>query len=350
MKITGNLTTKQRATTGIKVRPFNGSFEEYEALVRIENANHPDALQTVKEWQFREKTRDQKYLYQRIVAEQEGRIVAHGVYGETWWSYKPGRFFIALGVDPFYQGIGIAEMMYDAVLADLKQLEADSMFCEVCEDQNYIIELLAAKNFQEVLRLLVSRLQIDLFAEERFADICQQVEESGIWIGSLRELLKTDPEWQYKLWNLEWEIHRDVPTADPLTRMDFDFWAKRVFGSPNFTLDGVIVAKDGEQLVGLSSLWLSDGDPHRLGTGLTGTVRSYRRRGIATAMKVRAIQFARRYGAQVIETDNEEHNPMYKLNLKLGFKPAPALIQFKKWIKTEETFERAEKQTITAFT
>ncbi len=38
------------------------------------------------------------------------------------------------------------------------------------------------------------------------------------------------------------------------------------------------------------------------------------------------------------------------MNLKLGFKPEPALIQFKKWIKPKEYLKAAEKQTITAFT
>jgi hypothetical protein len=45
-------------------------------------------------------------------------------------------------------------------------------------------------------------------------------------------------------------------------------------------------------------------------------------------MKVAAIQFAKGYGAKEIETENEENNPMYQLNLQLGYRPAPAYVEF----------------------
>jgi hypothetical protein len=32
----------------------------------------------------------------------------------------------------------------------------------------------------------------------------------------------------------------------------------------------------------------------------------------------------------IIETDNEENNPMYQLNLQLGFAPQPAELDFHK--------------------
>jgi GNAT superfamily N-acetyltransferase len=68
---------------------------------------------------------------------------------------------------------------------------------------------------------------------------------------------------------------------------------------------------------------------------LTGTRRDYRRRGLATAMKVRNIQLAKKLGVDIIETDNEENNPMFQLNLQLGFKPQPAYLDFHKKIPAE---------------
>ena len=43
-----------------------------------------------------------------------------------------------------------------------------------------------------------------------------------------------------------------------------------------------------------------------------------------------SIEFAQAYGAQWIETSNEENNPMLQLNLRLGFQPAPAWLSFEK--------------------
>ena len=80
----------------------------------------------------------------------------------------------------------------------------------------------------------------------------------------------------------------------------------------------------------IASPWLSRviGVPRIF--GLTGVLRSHRRRGIATAVKLPTIDFARSVGARYISTDNEENNPMYQLNLKLGFRPMPAWLDFEK--------------------
>ncbi|MEA3408886.1 MAG: hypothetical protein U9Q95_00905, partial [Candidatus Eisenbacteria bacterium] len=65
-------------------------------------------------------------------------------------------------------------------------------------------------------------------------------------------------------------------------------------------------------------------------TGLTGVVRSHRRKGIATALKVHGFSRAKEHGARWIETDNEEKNPMFELNLRLGFKPTPAWTEYRR--------------------
>ena len=79
----------------------------------------------------------------------------------------------------------------------------------------------------------------------------------------------------------------------------------------------------------------NDADTEKIDTGLTGVIRSHRRRGIAMALKVQALEFARQRGFQTVMTDNEEKNPMYQLNLKLGFKPKPAWIDFEKQLRSE---------------
>ena len=66
-------------------------------------------------------------------------------------------------------------------------------------------------------------------------------------------------------------------------------------------------------------------------------MRAWRRKGIATALKLRTIEYALHHNTKSIETGNEENNPMYYLNLKLGFQSQPATIHYeKKLMKFDE--------------
>src|SRR5262249_28262313 len=63
----------------------------------------------------------------------------------------------------------------------------------------------------------------------------------------------------------------------------------------------------------------------------TGVLREYRRRGIAMALKLRAILYAKSAGYSRIKTWNEQGNrPMLSINEALGFIKQPAWIAFAK--------------------
>ena len=71
-------------------------------------------------------------------------------------------------------------------------------------------------------------------------------------------------------------------------------------------------------------------DPYKGWTGGLGVIRDYRRKGIATAIKIHALKRLLKNGVLEVRTDNEENNPMYKINVALGFKPEPYGIDYKK--------------------
>jgi len=86
--------------------------------------------------------------------------------------------------------------------------------------------------------------------------------------------------------------------------------------------------------VGLTQLWRSEASAD-LYTGLTGVSRSHRGRGIATALKVRALGAARANGASRVFTDNDTRNvEMIAVNDKLGFKRLPALLSMANSLKS----------------
>ena len=107
------------------------------------------------------------------------------------------------------------------------------------------------------------------------------------------------------------------------TEMPFEAFERRL-EIPGLRSEAAFVAVDGDLVVGCTELVVPPGDPDALRVGYTGVLRSHRRRGIAMALKLRAVQYARSVGANSIQTDNAESNPMYQINLRLGFVPQPA--------------------------
>jgi len=319
----------------LTIRPFEASERDYRAYALLQQAIWPENPNTVDEWKHRDETRDPRYLFRRFVAERGGEMVASGLYCETWWSMRPGKYWVNIDVHPDHRRRGGGSILYDYLLGLVAGHDPLMIISRTREDQMDALGFLDRRGFKQVMRFPVSYLNVPSFDPKPFADRVARVEALGIEIRPLAELTGEDPDWKRKLWDLDWEIWQDVPTREPLTRQSFEIYEEQKLGDPGFTAAGQFIALDAGRWVGKSALWKSEGDPKKLITGLTGVVRGHRRKGLATAMKVRSIAFARRLGARLIKTDNEENNPMYELNLQLGFEPQPAWLAYEKAIGEE---------------
>jgi GNAT superfamily N-acetyltransferase len=121
---------------------------------------------------------------------------------------------------------------------------------------------------------------------------------------------------------------QDMPAGGTRTYQPFETFVRSVFEYPGFLPEIFFVAVDKGRYVGQSDLVDEKQDREHLGTGYTGVHPDYRRRGIATALKVRCIQAAKELGVKTISTGNDQTNPMYQLNLQLGFRPMPGELLF----------------------
>ena len=82
--------------------------------------------------------------------------------------------------------------------------------------------------------------------------------------------------------------------------------------------------------MGWRAVLVYKGQDDRMQTWITVIDRPYRRRGLATAMKVVGVEHALALGRPRIQTENEESNPMLDLNKQLGFKVTYQGLDFKK--------------------
>ncbi len=311
------------------LRKFKPNDSDYMGVAAVATAVWPDYPTTADELRTADGHRKPELLFGRIVVEREGRIVGSAIYGQPEGSLGVGKFFFNALVHPKYREQGIGKTIYDHILDALSQSKLAVLTTSTRDSQTGAVRFLLSRRFEIVLRRPVLRLHVGSF--EKTNVLAGKASDAGqtVEIVTLKDLMATVPDWKSRCWELDWEIVQDLPLPDTPTQPTLERYSRH-YEHPTFTPESWFFAVQGDEWVGMSTLY---GDPETPGvfyTGLTGVRRSLRRRGIVTAMKLRAIDYVIAQDGKYIETDNEENNPMLDLNLALGFQPGPVLLDFRK--------------------
>jgi GNAT superfamily N-acetyltransferase len=128
------------------------------------------------------------------------------------------------------------------------------------------------------------------------------------------------PDLAESLYPIAVEAAEDVPGSDD--GLSFGQWRARELDRPTRRRDLFFVAVAGGEAVGYASVDALDGEGRN---GLTAVRRTWRRRGVATALKRAQIDAACALGLERLVTASEERNvAMSALNAKLGYLPDTA--------------------------
>ncbi len=255
----------------------------------------------------------------------------HTSTNQTSMLNHPGKLWVDVLVLPVFRNRGIGTALWHYLCREIEQFDPLRLLTTTREDYTEGVRFAQKMDFTERMRVWESRLdtlKVNLGDWESYSLKCA---EQSIEIKTITEL-KSDPNRDRKLYELDWAISQDVPSSEAQAKKPFEEFQK-VWERQNLVSDGWFVAVDNGGYVGMSNLWSSQADANVYHVGLTGVVRSHRRRGIAMTLKLRTVEFAQRSGVGEIRTWNESNNKgMLDINNRLGFVRQPDFIIFAKEI------------------
>jgi mycothiol synthase len=224
---------------------------------------------------------------------------------------RPGRTEMRLMVAPEHRRRGIGSRLYERALTFAQEWQAQSIraaYMEHTPDEP-AASFLLKRGFVELQRYWPSCLDVNTCDLSPFLDREPRLIAQGARFFTYADVPDTD-ENRRRLFELEEESRADIPLVEtePCEPDSYENWVLDLQKKDLATIelaemDGLWVGMTG------STSWM-----------FTGVRRDYRGRGIAIALKVRAIQAARRRGVERLETENHANNlPMLAINRKLGF-------------------------------
>ena len=320
----------------MEIRPFQATDSEYEAIIAIHKKLEPERQLTINFLRAQDNEYAANHEFTRVLGEADSQVVAHGAYWHVPDSgNEPPQF--SLFVQPDYQNSDIPRQMQNYLLAQIEAMQPAAVVSEPKENELYRIQLLEEENFKLAMRFPRSQLSVKNFDFTEYTPLITRLEKEGIQFINLTQVIERDANWQQHIWQLFNIINQDVPYPDPQEGTPFAEYAQYYQGE-QFRPDSWIIAIDSTQegfpqYVGMSVVNAMQTRPNALFGGITGVIPPYRRRKIATALKAFAAKYAQDNGFLYIETDNEENNPMYTLNLQLGFENLPAWVYYKKQMR-----------------
>ncbi len=236
-------------------------------------------------------------------------------------SQPAGQLNLELVTDPAHRRQGIGSLLLEAALAYATEHGCTVMPVEIRDDSPESLSFAQKRGFALSHHVFDSTLDLDTFDATAFADTLARVEAGGIRFFTLADTGKTEAALR-RLYDLNRQAVLDEPGSTggfPI----YENWLRIVINAGWYRAESQFIAADGETYVGLAGVYNEPGMPEAMFNGLTGVHSAYRRRGIALALKLLTIQYARAHGARTISTNNDERNAaMLAINRMLGYVPS----------------------------
>ncbi len=319
----------------LRIRGICDLKRDMAAIVAIDNATDPEHPYSLEEALRSYKVfNKEKYTLRYYLAEVEEEVVGYAVFHHMPYRFDPQRFWIWVAVHPDHQCRGIGSALFERILSDLRELKARWLDTSAREDWSNSINFLLKQGFSEVFRSWELWLDLGNFQIEPFQGYLKKAQEARVRIMTLSRVKELEPDWLQKIYALHMVLLKDVPSHLPFTPVPFEEFKKWFLEHPHIPYDGFFLAMLEGKYVGESFVTKAEAEPGALYQGFTGVLPEHRGKGIAMALKLHVIQWAKEQGYTLIKTWNASVNaPILAINEKLGFRKKPAWIEFEKTLE-----------------
>jgi mycothiol synthase len=319
-----------------QLRAFDPTSADYEHLARLAALVDPNTGQTAESLRYRDEIREPwVHLYRLMAETQSGEVVGMGRAVHIWWAFHPRHFQMRIEVDPHWQRQGIGSAVFDALRAELERCDAELVRAEARRSEPHATSFLEHRGFVEWRQRWESVLDVAKANTSPLEVADRRVKATGVRITTYAEELKRrGDELAREVYKADTFFASDEPTAGADTDaqpMSFERFAATQLNGPEALHDAHFLAILDGQIVGLSRLVGIPARPNVLHQELTGTHPAFRGRGIAKALKLRTIAYARQHGYRQIRTGNDTTNePMVHINDAIGFKRGMPTVIFER--------------------
>lgn len=309
------------------------TLDDAAIVADIDTEAHPDEVedpQMIRHW-WSMVASDKGHRSARFIAMRDGAALGYTRWDHPLWDKMPERFIrVTAELRPAVRTAERLGALYATLEEQGRVEEARTASTWSWEHDELLIEMLAGRGYTETRRerfweldLVEGRERITKMA----AESRERMKKERIEVTTLDRV--DDPRKWDKLKRMSDEAELDVPTTVPHVLVPMDEWMKW-FDSPGLRQDRIWIARDGDDIVGISMLSYP---PERgvVTTDWTGTARKVRGRGVARALKCETLMQAIALGVDRVRTDNDSTNtPILHINETMGYRRRPDMVQYLK--------------------
>lgn len=254
-----------------------------------------------------------------------------------------GSWLVGLRIAPEWRRCGVARSLLEQLEDHARTNKASRLIAAVRGDEPDGARFAEAMGYKAYHERIDAYIDVTKFDASPFGDPDEIARSAGIRLVTYAELLReraADVEtFQRELLPVIWAMARDVPSPTPMPEQPPPFeQAKRMFfEGPGMDPPSTIIAlRDGHPIAMTVTAVKENGTAY---TNFTGVARAERGKGIALAMKLRALREVRSRGVKLLGTTNDEQNAaMRGINRRLGYVPeTPTTMYEKKFSGTLST-------------